>query len=123
MNKPLSFSQAQNICSSYQFLLGASYDKNFTSTTPVLSVMIAPADEQAQQDFMDNYDKLGYTDLNPYPVEQGYEVIVVARYQPDEEICLWMDLRSFVKRNMKQVAGYHKVHLLSSDAGNGIFAS
>lgn len=97
-----------------------SYDQEFPHTTPILAVIVAPFNEQAQQEFMDDFDLLGYTDLSPFRVEEGYEVIVVARYQPDEAICLWMDIRSFVKRNMMQVAKYHKAHIVN--AGNEIAA-
>jgi hypothetical protein len=65
---------------------------------------------------------LGYTNLNPYESNGGFDVIVVARYHPDNEICVWMDLRSFVKNNMKQVASYHKTHLVTSNSGNEIAA-
>jgi len=115
MYKPLTLEQAEKICGSYQFLEGMPYDKEFTNTTPILSVMVAPYMEQAQQEFMDDYDMLGYTDLKPFNTNEGYDVIVVARYQPDEEICLWMDIRSFVKRNMMQVAKYHKAHIIATN--------
>lgn len=114
MNKPLTLEQAEKICRSYQFLEGKPYDKEFKNTTSVLSVMVAPYKEQAQMEFMDDYDLLGYTDLKPFETKEGYDVIVVARYQPDEEICLWMDIRSFVQRNMRQVAQYHKAHFMTT---------
>ncbi len=112
MNKPLTLEQAQKICNTYQFLEGKPYDKEFASTTPITAVLVAPFDEKSQQEFMDDYDMLGYTDLKPYDPQKGYDVIVVARYEPDQEICLWMDVRSFVKKNMKQVATYHQRHLV-----------
>jgi len=115
MNKPLTLEQAEKICCSYQFLEGMGYDKEFTNTTPILAVMVAPYKEQSQQEFIDDYDMLGYTDLNSFDATEGYDVIVVARYQPDEEICLWMDIRSFVKRNMMQVAKYHKEHIITTN--------
>lgn len=114
MNKPLTLDQAHKICLNYQFLEGMPYDQEFPNTTPVLAVIVAPFSEQAQQEFMDDFDLLGYTDLSPFRAEEGFEVIVVARYQPDEAICLWMDIRSFVKRNMTQVARYHKAHVLKT---------
>ena len=115
MNKPLSLTQAQQICSTYQFLEGQQYDKAFGNTTPIIAVLVAPFDEKAQQEFMDDFDLLGYTDLRPYDPSQGYDVIVVSRYQPDEEICLWMDVRSFVKRNMHQVAACRQQYLIATD--------
>jgi hypothetical protein len=114
MNKPLTLEQAETICRNYQFLESKPYDKEFTGTTPVVSVMVAPFKEQSQQEFMDDYDMLGYTDLSPYNAKEGYDVIVVSRYQVDFEICLWMDIRSFVKRNMQEVASYRKEHILAS---------
>ena len=121
MNKPLTLEQAEKICRSYQFLEGKPYDKEFTNTTCILSVMVAPYNEQAQMEFVDDYDLLGYTDLKPFDAKDGYDVIVVARYQPDEEICVWMDVRSFVKRNMMQVARYHKAHIIATNE-NGVAA-
>ncbi|HRO41650.1 MAG TPA: hypothetical protein PL009_02365 [Flavipsychrobacter sp.] len=115
MHKPLTLEQAQKICGSYQFLKGMPYDKDFHNATPILAVMIAPFQEQAQQEFMDDYDMLGYTDLKSFNEKDGYDVIVIARYQHDQEICLWMDVRSFVKRNMIQVVKYHKSHIISRD--------
>jgi hypothetical protein len=115
MNKPLTLEQAEKICRNYQFLEGMPYDKEFSNTTPVLSVMVAPYKEQAQQELIDDYDMLGYTDLKLFDPKEGYDVIVVARYQPDEEICLWMDIRSFVKRNIMQVAQYHKAQIIAAD--------
>jgi len=114
MGNPLTLQQAINICNSYQFLEGKPYDKEFLSVSPILAIMIAPYTEQAQQDFMEDYDLLGYTNLDAYNSGPGYEVIVVSRYQPDEEICIWMDIRSFVKRNMIQVARYHKAHIIAN---------
>ncbi|RYZ49154.1 MAG: hypothetical protein EOP49_17005 [Sphingobacteriales bacterium] len=117
MNKPLTLEQANNICLTYQFLEGTPFDRDFGNTTPILSVVVAPYQEQAQQEFMDDYDLLGYTDLSAYNPADGYDVIVIARYQPDEEICLWTDLRSFVKKNINQVARYHKAHIISGAQG------
>ena len=114
MNKPLTRTQAEKICLSYQFLEGKPYDREFNNVTPVVAVLVAPFKEQAQQEFMDDFDLLGYTDLQAYDSQDGFDVIVVARYQPDEEICLWMDIRNFVKRNLSQVADYHKKHLVAS---------
>ena len=113
MNKPLTLEQAENICLSYQFLEGGAYDAQVPGTTPILDVLVAPYKEQAQLAFMDDYGMLGYTDLSMFNAKDGYEVIVVARYQHDEEMCLWMDLRSFVKNNMMQVARCHKAHMIS----------
>jgi len=114
MNKPLTIEQAEKICRNYQFLEGMSYDADFNNTTPILNVMVAPFSEDAQQEFMDDFDLLGYTDLKPFNGKEGYDVIVVARYHHDREICLWMDVRSFVKRNMMQVATYHKEHIIAN---------
>lgn len=115
MNKPLTLEQAEKICLSYQFLEGRPYDSEFSNTTPIQAVLVAPFEEKAQQEFMDDYDMLGYTDLRPFEGGKGYEVIVVARYQPDSEICLWMDVRTFVKKNMQKVASYRKTHLLETE--------
>lgn len=117
MNKPLTLEQAQNICLNYQFLEGTPFDREFGNTTPILAVLVAPYEEQAQQQFMDDYDLLGYTDLSAFSSAEGYDVIVVARYQPDEEICLWTDVRSFVKKHIRQVAKYHKAYIISDTTG------
>ena len=113
MSRPLTLTQAEHICSTYQFLEATSYDKEFPNATPILSVVVAPYRELAQQDFIDDYDLLGYTDLSAYNSKEGYDVIVIARYQHDHEICLWMDIRNFVKRNMMSVAKQHKSYILS----------
>jgi hypothetical protein len=119
MNRPLSLQQANSICNTYQFLEGAPYDKDFQGTTPVLAVLTVPFEEQAQQNFIDDFDLLGYVDLKPYDESKGFDVIVLARYEPDREICVWMDLRSFVKRNIQQVVNYHK-NFINTNSGEGI---
>ncbi len=120
MNKPLTFHQAQHICSTYHFLEGTPYDQEFPGTTPIQAVMVAPYGEQAQQEFVDDFDILGYTDIKPYNEKDGYDVIVLARYLHDREICLWMDVRTFVSKNIKQVASSRKLHLLSSRYDTGV---
>jgi hypothetical protein len=121
MNKPLTLAQAQNICSAYQFLEGASYDKDFPTTTPIQAVLVAPYREMEQENFVDDFDQLGDADLMAYNPKDGYDVIVLARYKPDNEICVWMDLRTFVKKNMAEVAKYHKRYVISS-SGNEVAA-
>ncbi len=109
--KPLTLEQAEQICNNYHFLEGMPYDKEFTQTTAILSVVVAPYKEETQTEFMDDFDLLGYTDLKAYQSGDGYDVIVIARYQPDEDICLWMDIRSFVRRNMQEVSGYRQSYI------------
>lgn len=113
MNRPLTLEQAEKISLSYQFLEGTPYDQSVPGTTAILDVLVAPYKEQAQLAFMDDYGLLGYTDLSAFDSKDGYEVIVVARYEHDEELCLWMDLRSFVKKHTMEVARYHKAHMIS----------
>lgn len=108
MNKPMTRKQASHICDHYQFIAGMAYDPAVPGTSPVLGVMVAPFSEEAQREFIDDMDLLGYTDLNAFDVDGGYDVIVLSRYLQDEEICVWMDLRSFVKQNMARVVQQRK---------------
>ena len=118
MNKPLTLEQAEAICKNYQFLEGKPYDKEFFNTTPIQAVLVAPFEECAQQEFVDDFDLFGYANIAPYKPEDGYEVIVLARYKPDTELCIWMDIRDFVKRNIVQVARYHKAAILPESVPN-----
>lgn len=116
MNKPLTLEQAEAICKNYQFLEGKPYDKEFNNTTPIQAVLVAPFEEYAQQEFVDDFDLFGYANIAPYKPDEGYDVIVLARYKPDTELCIWMDIRNFVKRNIIQVAKYHKATLIQEGA-------
>ncbi len=122
MNTPLTFEQATKICNTFSFLAGKPYDKDFVHARCIEAVVVAPYEELAQQDFVDNYDQLGYTDLNAYNCSEGYDVILITRYEHDQEICLWMDLRSFVKKNIMKVAEYHKTTILATGTEGGIAA-
>ena len=122
MNKPLTYEQAQHICNTYHFLEGTPYDQDFSGTTSIEAVLVVPFQEQDQQEFIDDFDLLGYTDLKPYDARNGYDVVVLARYMPDEEICLWMDVRSFIKKNINQVARYHRAYITSANPNPEVLA-
>lgn len=98
MNSPLTLEEANKICEDYQFLVGMPYDKIFERTTPVLAVLVAPFRECDQQDFVDDYDIFGKADMKSYNPARGFSVIVLARYVPDTEICLWMDIETFLRK-------------------------
>ncbi len=75
------------------------YDEHIEGTTPVLDVLVAPAGEDAQAMFMDEYDYDRSANPVPYANEGGYKVIVVARYTPDLGINLWTDLHTFLSNH------------------------
>lgn len=99
--RPYTYKQAAIIAESFQFLKGRPYDKAFTGTTPVLAVVVAPYGEVAQEQFMDRYERTGKIDLHRYDPENGFDVVVIARYQHDMEIYLWMDVETFAHNNIQ----------------------
>jgi hypothetical protein len=98
---PYSYIQAAIISESFQFLRGRAYDKSFPGTMPVQAVLVAPFAEAAQEQFRDEYGRTGKTDLYHYRPEEGFDVIVITRYQHDQEIHLWMDVQTFAHNNIQ----------------------
>ncbi len=98
-SQPYTYKQASLAAGSFQYLKGKPYDKAFSDTTPILDVVIAPFSETGQWEFMERYERTGNADISNQNLQEGYDVIVIARYLHDAEIYLWMDVATFVQNN------------------------
>jgi hypothetical protein len=104
-SSPYTYKQATAIAESFQFLKGKAYDKAYPQTTPVLDVIVVPYEEDAQLNFMDNYKPEEACEMGRHSADGNFEVIVIASYNHDKEIYLWMDIQNFIQRNIHLLAG------------------
>ena len=101
----LTLKQALAISKASQFLVGLPYDRDYPGATAILCITVCPYRDDLKERFVEDYDLFGTTDLTEYIDEDVFDVIAIARNAPEQEVCLYMDLRSYMGNNrVKMVA-------------------
>jgi len=86
-------------------MVGLPFDQDHPGATPILCITACPYKEDLKERFVEDYDCFGTTDLTEYIDEDAFDIVVIARNTPDQEVCLYMDLRSYMQNNsVKMVA-------------------
>jgi hypothetical protein len=93
----LSLKQALAIAKASQFMVGLPFHQYFPETTPVLCITVCPHNEALKEKFVQDYDIFGMTDLTEYIEEDEFDVIVIARNLPDQEVCVFTDIKSYME--------------------------
>jgi hypothetical protein len=94
-----SLRQAITIAKASQFMLGMPFDQFHPETTSILCITACPYRAELKEQFVEDFDCFGTTDLTEYIDEDAFDVIVIARNLPDQEVCVYTDLRSYMENN------------------------
>jgi len=97
--KLFSLQQAITLSRASQFLVGMPFDQDFPEATEILCITPCPSRDEARNKFLDDYDCFGSTDLTEYIDEDAFDVVVIARNRPDKEVCLTVNLKTFLYNN------------------------
>ena len=96
--------QAELASKAYQFLKGMPFDKDYSDTTSVLAVAVVADLQSEKENLVSHFDYYGETDSYKCLNASAYDVIVIARYEP-EDVCVYCNLRSYLQNNKNAVEG------------------
>lgn len=92
---PYTYQQAENICRYFQYLINTAFDDTSDKISPIRAVLITPYEKYAKKDFIEQcYPFVNYTQL-PNSHAALYDVVIVAHYKNDKNICLYKEISVF----------------------------